>query len=91
MGDAGAMFLGLLLATMTITVGGRTSDPFNAQTYFYFAPLAIPLVILGVPLADTAFSFVRRVVETPVVRDRPTTSTCTTGSCAWATGPAGPW
>lgn len=63
MGDAGAMFLGLLLATMTITVGGRTSDPFNAQTYFYFAPLAIPLVILGVPLADTAFSFVRRVVK----------------------------
>ena len=63
MGDAGAMFLGLLLATMTITVGGRTADPFNAQTYFYFAPLAIPLVILGVPLADTAFSFVRRVVK----------------------------
>ena len=61
MGDAGAMFLGLLLATMTITVGGRTADPFNAQTYFYFAPLAIPLVILGVPLVDTAFSFVRRL------------------------------
>jgi UDP-GlcNAc:undecaprenyl-phosphate GlcNAc-1-phosphate transferase len=61
MGDAGAMFLGLLLATMTITVGGRTSDPFSAQTYFYFAPLAIPLVILGVPLADTAFSFIRRL------------------------------
>ncbi len=61
MGDAGAMFLGLLLATMTITVGGRTSDPFSAQTYFYFAPLAIPLVILGVPLADTAFSFIRRI------------------------------
>ena len=48
---------------MTITVGGRTSDPFNAQTYFYFAPLAIPLVILGVPLADTAFSFVRRLLK----------------------------
>ena len=63
MGDAGAMFLGLLLATMTITVGGRTADPFTAQTYFYFAPLAIPLVILGVPLADTAFSFVRRVLK----------------------------
>jgi UDP-GlcNAc:undecaprenyl-phosphate GlcNAc-1-phosphate transferase len=61
MGDAGAMLLGLLLATMTITVGGRTADPFNAQTYFYFAPLAIPLVILGVPLADTVFSFVRRL------------------------------
>jgi len=61
MGDAGAMFLGLLLATMTITVGGRTADPFLGQTYVYFAPLAIPLVILGVPIVDTAFSFLRRV------------------------------
>jgi UDP-GlcNAc:undecaprenyl-phosphate GlcNAc-1-phosphate transferase len=63
MGDAGAMFLGLLLATTTITVGGRTADPFSGQTYFYFAPLAIPLVILGVPIFDTAFSFVRRLVK----------------------------
>ena len=63
MGDAGAMFLGLLLATTTITVGGRTADPFSGQTYFYFAPLAIPLVILGVPIFDTVFSFVRRLVK----------------------------
>jgi UDP-GlcNAc:undecaprenyl-phosphate GlcNAc-1-phosphate transferase len=63
MGDAGALFLGLLMATMTIMVGGRTSDPFSGQTYFYFAPLAIPLVILGVPIFDTAFSFLRRVVR----------------------------
>ena len=59
---------GLLMATMTITVGGRTADPFSGQTYFYFAPLAIPLVILGVPIFDTAFSFLRRVVKPPVVR-----------------------
>jgi UDP-GlcNAc:undecaprenyl-phosphate GlcNAc-1-phosphate transferase len=63
MGDAGAMFLGLLMATTTITVGGRTADPFSGQTYFYFAPLAIPLVILGVPIFDTAFSFLRRVAR----------------------------
>ena len=68
MGDAGAMFLGLLLATTTITVGGRTADPFSGQTYFFFAPLFIPLVILGVPIFDTAFSFVRRVWRAPVVR-----------------------
>jgi UDP-GlcNAc:undecaprenyl-phosphate GlcNAc-1-phosphate transferase len=61
MGDAGAMFLGLLLATTTITVGGRTADQFSGQTYFFFAPLFIPVVILGVPLIDTAFSFLRRV------------------------------
>ncbi|HXY92854.1 MAG TPA: MraY family glycosyltransferase [Acidimicrobiia bacterium] len=63
MGDAGAMLLGLFLATMTITIGGRTTDPFSGQTYFYFAPLVIPLVILGVPIVDTVFSFFRRVVR----------------------------
>jgi len=63
MGDAGAMFLGLLMAITTITIGGRTTDPFSGQTYFYFAPLLIPLVILGVPIVDTAFAFVRRVVR----------------------------
>jgi UDP-GlcNAc:undecaprenyl-phosphate GlcNAc-1-phosphate transferase len=63
MGDAGAMLLGLLLATITITMGGRTADPFSGQTYFYFAPLLIPVVILGVPILDTAFSFLRRLAK----------------------------
>jgi UDP-GlcNAc:undecaprenyl-phosphate GlcNAc-1-phosphate transferase len=61
MGDAGALFLGLLMATTTITVGGRTADQFSGQTYFFFAPLVIPIVILGVPIVDTAFAFLRRV------------------------------
>jgi len=61
MGDAGAMFLGLLMATTTITVGGRTADQFSGQTYFFFAPLFIPVVILGVPLVDTIFAFLRRM------------------------------
>ena len=62
MGDAGAMFLGLLLAVTTIEMGGRTADQFSGQTYFFFAPLLIPLVILAVPLLDTAFSFLRRLI-----------------------------
>jgi UDP-GlcNAc:undecaprenyl-phosphate GlcNAc-1-phosphate transferase len=60
MGDAGALLLGLLMAAATITVGGNTDTPFSGQTFFFFAPLFIPLVILGVPILDTAFSIVRR-------------------------------
>ncbi|MHB8668993.1 MAG: glycosyltransferase family 4 protein [Acidimicrobiales bacterium] len=60
MGDAGAMFLGLLMAAATMVVGGRTADQFSGQTYFFFAPLFIPFFILGVPMLDTAFAIVRR-------------------------------
>ena len=63
MGDAGALFLGLLLATTTITVGGHADYQYTGTTYFFFAPLVIPLLILGVPIVDTAFSFIRRVVR----------------------------
>jgi UDP-GlcNAc:undecaprenyl-phosphate GlcNAc-1-phosphate transferase len=63
MGDAGALFLGLLLATTTITIGGRADYQYTGIKYFFFAPLFIPIVILGVPIIDTAFSFVRRVAR----------------------------
>ena len=60
MGDAGALLLGLLMAAATIVVGGNTDAQFSGQTFFFFAPLFIPLVILGVPIIDAAFSIVRR-------------------------------
>jgi UDP-GlcNAc:undecaprenyl-phosphate/decaprenyl-phosphate GlcNAc-1-phosphate transferase len=60
MGDAGALLLGLLLAAITITVGGNTDTPFSGQTFFFFAPIFIPLVILGVPMVDAVFSILRR-------------------------------
>ncbi|HET6793624.1 MAG TPA: MraY family glycosyltransferase [Acidimicrobiales bacterium] len=63
MGDAGALFLGVLMAAATMVVGGRTADQFSGETYFFFAPLFIPFVILGVPIIDTAFAIVRRAAK----------------------------
>jgi UDP-GlcNAc:undecaprenyl-phosphate GlcNAc-1-phosphate transferase len=60
MGDAGALGLGLLMAASTMVVGGRTDQAFSGQTFFFFAPLLIPLIILGVPIIDTLFAIVRR-------------------------------
>lgn len=66
MGDSGAYLLGFLVAVSTSVVGGRadpTTQAFSGQTYFFLAPLAIPLIILGVPVFDVAFAIVRRVVN----------------------------
>ncbi len=60
MGDSGALLLGLLLASSTIAVGGQSDDPFSGQSWFFFAPLVIPLVILGVPMFDLVFAIIRR-------------------------------
>jgi UDP-GlcNAc:undecaprenyl-phosphate/decaprenyl-phosphate GlcNAc-1-phosphate transferase len=60
MGDGGALLLGLLMAASTMVVGGRTDTPVSGQTFFFFAPVFIPLVILGVPILDTAFAILRR-------------------------------
>lgn len=63
MGDSGALLLGLLLAASTIAVGGQSDDPFSGQAWFFFAPLVIPLVILGVPLLDVIFAVIRRATK----------------------------
>jgi UDP-GlcNAc:undecaprenyl-phosphate GlcNAc-1-phosphate transferase len=70
MGDAGALLLGLLMAASTMLIGGRSAGLIgtsgavrSGQTYFFFAPLFIPFFILGVPLFDMAFAFVRRTAN----------------------------
>ena len=69
MGDAGALLLGLLMAASTMLIGGRTAGTVggvagqSGQTYFFFAPLFIPFFILGVPIVDMAFAFVRRTAN----------------------------
>ncbi len=62
MGDAGAMMLGLLMSASTMVIGGRT-PPASGVTFFFFAPLLIPVFILGVPLLDAAWAFVRRTLS----------------------------
>ncbi|HEV3227423.1 MAG TPA: MraY family glycosyltransferase [Acidimicrobiales bacterium] len=63
MGDSGALLLGLLMASSTIAVGGSTDASYSGSSFFFFAPLFIPLVILGVPMVDTAFAIVRRATK----------------------------
>jgi UDP-GlcNAc:undecaprenyl-phosphate GlcNAc-1-phosphate transferase len=63
MGDSGALMLGGLLAAATVAVGGQSDDPFSGQAWFFFAPLVIPLLILGVPLLDTVLAIIRRVTS----------------------------
>ena len=67
MGDGGALLLGLLMAASTVSVGGRTEAAYSGQSFFFFAPVFIPVVILGVPLFDLAFAVVRRAA-TPGLR-----------------------
>ncbi|MCL2492952.1 MAG: undecaprenyl/decaprenyl-phosphate alpha-N-acetylglucosaminyl 1-phosphate transferase [Clostridiales bacterium] len=54
MGDSGAMFLGFMLATLSI-IGPAKGTAFMA--------LIGPVVVLGVPLFDTAFAMIRRILR----------------------------
>ena len=62
MGDAGALMLGLLMSASTMVIGGRT-PPASGVTFFFFAPLLIPVFILGVPLIDSVISLIRRTAS----------------------------
>jgi UDP-GlcNAc:undecaprenyl-phosphate GlcNAc-1-phosphate transferase len=63
MGDCGALMLGVLMAASTMSVGGSTDAVYSGQSFFFLAPLFIPLVILGVPILDTLFAIVRRATK----------------------------
>lgn len=63
MGDSGALMLGCMLAASTAAVGGNSPDPFSGQSWFFFAPIIVPLLILGIPILDTVWSFLRRTVS----------------------------
>jgi UDP-GlcNAc:undecaprenyl-phosphate GlcNAc-1-phosphate transferase len=65
MGDSGALLLGLLMAVSTSVVGGRadTDQRFIGQTFFFLAPIVLPLFILGVPVLDLLFAIIRRATR----------------------------
>ena len=74
MGDSGAMLLGLLMATSAITVTGNI-DPAtvsNQDLLPALIPLALPVLILILPLLDLFFAVVRRLSrgQSPFAADR---------------------
>jgi UDP-GlcNAc:undecaprenyl-phosphate/decaprenyl-phosphate GlcNAc-1-phosphate transferase len=67
MGDTGSMLLGLVLGSAGIAHVGRSSVP-SAAEVIASVPLAVPLVVLAVPVVDTIFTVLRRLL-----RDQPVT------------------
>ncbi len=63
MGDTGALFLGFMLSTVSII------GPFK---YYAVISFAVPFLILGLPIFDTAFAIIRRVLhgQSPMQADR---------------------
>ena len=53
------------MAVSTSVVGGRadTDQRYVGQTFFFLAPLVLPLFILGVPVLDLGFAIIRRATR----------------------------
>lgn len=63
MGDSGSMVLGFLLATSTVAGVGRSATQNQSDisaAFLFYLPLAIPLIVLAIPLLDTALAILRR-------------------------------
>lgn len=63
MGDTGATFLGFLLATVSVQ---------GLFKYYAIVSFIVPFVLLGVPIFDICFAFLRRIArgQSPMVADR---------------------
>jgi UDP-GlcNAc:undecaprenyl-phosphate GlcNAc-1-phosphate transferase len=70
MGDSGSMTLGFLLATATVAGVGRSATQTQSQisvAFLFYLPLVIPLIVLAIPILDTALAVIRRARKgTPV-------------------------
>ncbi|WP_017580861.1 MraY family glycosyltransferase [Nocardiopsis valliformis] len=77
MGDTGSMLLGLLLTSITITVTGQfdantAREEFNSSGLVVFLPIALPLLVIALPLADLVLAVLRRTLSgrSPFAPDR---------------------
>ncbi|QVQ54238.1 undecaprenyl/decaprenyl-phosphate alpha-N-acetylglucosaminyl 1-phosphate transferase [Spiractinospora alimapuensis] len=81
MGDTGAMLIGLLLASITITVTGQfdanTARELSTGGFFdsglvVYLPIVLPLLVLALPFLDLLLAVVRRTLagQSPVAPDR---------------------
>ncbi|MBQ7092947.1 MAG: undecaprenyl/decaprenyl-phosphate alpha-N-acetylglucosaminyl 1-phosphate transferase [Clostridia bacterium] len=63
MGDTGSMFLGYILAVMSVQ---------GLFKFYAIVTFAVPFVVLGLPIIDTVFAIVRRLLkgQSPFTADR---------------------
>ena len=63
MGDTGSMFLGYILAVMSVQ---------GLFKFYAIVTFAVPFVVLGLPIVDTVFAIVRRLLkgQSPFTADR---------------------
>ena len=63
MGDTGSTFLGFILATVSIQ---------GLFKYYAVISFLVPFIILGLPIFDTSFAFIRRLLkgQSPMTADR---------------------
>lgn len=65
MGDAGAMLLGVLLATSTVSLSGQLDPAALTGTGGLLAaylPIVLPLAVLALPVLDLVLAYVRRTI-----------------------------
>jgi len=76
MGSAGSMFTGFMLAVVVLTAAFMTPGSTNT------IPVVMPILIMGVPLYDTASVIIIRLVKEDRSR-REIRTTLLTGLCGW--------
>ncbi|MBK0418439.1 undecaprenyl/decaprenyl-phosphate alpha-N-acetylglucosaminyl 1-phosphate transferase [Leucobacter sp. CSA1] len=74
MGDTGALLVGLLMATSTVSVTGQLNPAALDQKLVLasYIPIILPIAVLALPLADFVMAVIRRLLagKSPFTADR---------------------